>query len=1367
MVPSTQSTPLGATGLGATRQAPPPEVEQPSSPQSAPPPPDWMAVINSTPRHKADAALAGAYAAALTTAAHNLPSPVTGGETIYPIPIDSTFGQWRKHLDALLASDDFKQWAHENRVDLSKTIRIFPPSDATSGWLYAQGTHSAPNDAGAGDSRSARTAPRAFGARFSNGQSLPASWPLILQAAKTLAAGQLSVSVPSPLHSVLDTHAERPARLEELAAFYGEQVPDGHEALTQRANQLRQATTFPLPGASLSTAQFEMRSEVVLEQQQRAFGDIRNNTLLCQRLSTAITPPPTSTRATDLPPSFVDSPETPEQATRREKAWIAQLLESDSFTLEVDPSSWYFQDEQLAPGARVSLKRFITDKGWNVPQTKDDINNLIKSIQRGSLPSLPRGNLTGALGWTAALTPDEKKQLYSHVRFNNLNLPGLGAAHAPFNNNGGAFNYLTQNRQWSSSELNAAHEVVEDILSSPKARELEAALQRQMGVLGDASGSDMTLAAILLGLDTDRALGLSKRNEIAGFDLANKRFYGQPLSQIRQALTDHLAESERTPARMAPVAAYMLLSSAAPELLVKDIPVDVTYGSPTWASLKATVAFIEAKSPGSASLMRFADVVEYGAIEPISEDEHALLNEARRETVIDWALVHGVLPPSPTGRYSDEQLNTAQTTFCEVMSALQTISGDLTAPVPMLKDMALEELGTRYKHVPLELAVITNPQARTNNATNNDLLHTNTGPYSLLDLYIANQAPSPQEQNKWYSLREQVVPGRSVELLHTLPDIKSAHRLAVTEHQRGRERGLSNLTRHLISQLPVGDRAQLEYGKLDIFVEGEVIKHRVPIRSGTLNLDESTPRQAPGKRSLIIRSTLNHNARFYEFCPQQNYVRLRDDLDSGFVPGPQKAWVRERSPDTGGEKYSTTAITEFGTPESDNSKLGATPPPTGELAPASYTSARSQFLGELLARHTLGFVDLEQRVSATGHATRFDDEDEEFETHKEALLASLIVVNPIRNVINGNWLALASDVLFDGVMYVTTAGLGKAASVIKPLNGALAKTGKPFGRRLFAQTPHPPANRLTDNFNQRSPGKTGHHDLADLASRPDIAQGTYRKGLVELSTPATFNKPTGKWYAVDSKTNKAYGKPLEHFTPQGSARLDDALPGPQRSAMSPAQRTLDRALGRDNVIQMGGPMRDLKLIGNEVHTFTDTYKGTKRLNIVAHGVKRNWVDRITGDGTKIVMDNTLYDAPGLATLLRSRGVDPATFDNVRLLVCYSAEGRSRAFGRLFQREINRPVKAFEGTVSLTHGSTSVTDVRNKVRSDVLLSYPQATPADIEQATDILTEGLFNGKATPHIQKNHGQTIRVNIDAGNSAPHYEDLKISYLPRRFTR
>lgn len=1367
MIPSTQSTTPAATVLGARHQATPPDVEQPSSPQSAPPTPDWRALINSTPRYKADAELAGAYAAALTNAAHSLPSPVTGGESIYPIPIDSTFGQWRKHLDSLVASDDFKQWAHDNRVDLSKTIRIFPPSDATPGWIYAQGMPSASNEAGAGDTRSARSGPRAFGARFSDGQSLPASWPLILQAAKTLAAGKISVSVPSALHSSLNTHAERPARLEEVAAFYGEEVPHSHEALTQRANQLKQATTFPLPGAALSTEQFERRSEAVLEQQQRAFGDIRNNNLLCQLLSMAITPPPTSTRAPDMLPSFVDSPETPEQAAQREKTWIAQLLESDSFRLKVDPSSWYFQDEQLAPEASVSLKQFITDKGWSVPQTKDDINNLIRSIQRGSLPSLPRGNLSGALGWAAALTRDEKKQLYSHVRYNNLNLPGLGAAHAPFNNNGGAFNYLTKNRQWSSSELNAPHEIVEEILSSPKARGLEAALQRQMGVIGDASGSDMTLAAILLGLDADRALGLSKRNEIAGFNLANKRFYGQPLSQIKQALTDHLAESERTPARMAPVAAYMLLSSAAPELLVKDIPVDVTYGSPTWASLKATVACIEAKSPGSASLMSFAEVVKYGAIDPISEDDHALLNAAKLETVIDWALVHGVLPPSPTGRYSDEQLNTAQKTFSEVMSALQTISADLTAQAPMLKDMALKELRTRYRNVPFELAVITNPQARTNNATNNDLLHTNTGPYSLLDLYIANQAPSPEEQNKWYSLREQVIPGGSVELLHKLPHIKSAHRLAVTEHQRGRERGLINLTAHLISQLSVGDRAQLEYGKLDVFVEGNVIKHRVPTRSGTLNLDESTPRQEPGKRSLIIRSTLDHNARFYELCPQQNYLKPRNDLDSNFVPGPQTQWVRERAPDTGGDKYSTTAITEFGLPESDNSKLQATTPPTDSVAPASYTSARSQFLGELLAKHTLGFFDLEQRVSATGHTTRFDEEDEEFETNKEALLASLIVVNPIRNVINGDWLALASDILFDGVMYITTAGLGKAASVAKPLNGALQKTGKPFGRHLFAQATHPPVNRLTDNFNKLSPGKTGHYDLADFARRSDIAEGTYKKGLAELSTPATFNKTTGQWYAVDSKTNKAYGKPLEHFTPQASSRIDDALTGTRRNAMTPQQRTLDIGLGRDNVIQMGGPMKELKLIGNEVHTFTDTYKGTKRLNIVAHGVKRNLVDRITGDGTKIIMNNTLYDAPGLARMLRNSGVNPATFDNVRLLVCYSAEGRSRAFGRLFQKEINKPVKAFEGTVSLTHGSTSVTEVRNKVRNDVLLNYPNATPAAIEQATDILTEGLFNGKATPHIQKNHGQTIKVNIAPSNSVPEYEDLKITYLPRRFNR
>ena len=1352
MVSSTQS----ATVSAATYQSPPPDAQQPPSPQSAPQAPDWLELIKSTPRYIADAELAGTYAAALTRAAQDLPLPVTGSEAVYPVPVDSTFGQWRNHLDSLVAGDDFKQWAHANRVDLSRPLRIFPPSDTTPGWIQAYAKPSASGEAGA------RASILALGAQFSDGQSLPASWPLIMQTSKTLAAGNICVSVPSPGRSDPVTHATRPADLKDIAAFYGEQVPHSREALTERANDVKHANTFPLPGAVLSPAQFELRSETALEQQQREWGDVRNNTRLCQLLSTAITPPPASANATDSPPSFIDSPHTSEQAAQHEKTLIAQMLDSDAFKLNVDPTSWYVQDEQLAPEASVSLRRFITDKGWIVPQTKDDINNLIKSIQRGPLPSIPHGNLTGALSWAAALTLDEKKQLYSHIRFNNLKLPDLGASHA-VNNEGGAFTYLTKNRHWTDAELNAPREIVEDILRSPKARTLEAALQRKMGVAGDTDGSDMTLAAILLGLDAPTAHDVSKRNECAGFDLAAPRFYGQPLSHIKQALIPHLAESGRCTARMAPVAAFMLLSSAAPELLVKDIPADVTYGSPAWATLKATVAYIEAKSPGSSSLMSFAEVVKYAAIDPVATEDQALLNAAKLDMVIDWALVHGVLSPSPTGRYSDEQLDTAQKAFSEVMSELQTTPGDITAKVPLLKDQALEELGKRYKNVPFELAVLTTPQARANNVLNNDILHTNTGPYSLLDLYLSGRAPAPQEDNTWYSLREQALPGTTTGLLHHLPDIKSVHRLAVANYQQRRESGLVTLSKHLIAQQPISDRKQLEYGKLEIFIEGTVIKHRVVTKSGAVNLDQSTPSQDPSKRALIIKSTHENKVKFYEFCPQHNYLKARDDLGSAFVPGPQGLWIKAPTPHLAGEKFSNTAITPFSVSQTDSHKLQAITPPADASVPASYNSARSQFLGELLSKHTLGDVELEQLVNASGHTTRFDEEDEEFERNREVLFASMVVVNPIRNVLNGDWLAVASDIVFDGVMYLTTAGLGKVAgAAAKPVNSALKQSGKPFGRRLFTQTPAQPSGGLNANFHKFSPGKTGQYDFSDLARKPDIAQGTYKRGLTEFSTPARFDRTTRKWYAVDPKTNKTYGKPLEDFKPQVSA-----APGTSTPAMTPQQRALDIGLSRDNVIQMGGPMRDLKLIGNEVHTFTDTYKGTNRLNVVAHGIKRNWVERITGDGTKIIMDNTLYDAPGLAKLLRAKGVDLTSADNVRLLVCYSAEGRGKAFGRLFQQEINKPVKAFEGTVSLTHGSTSVTAIRNGVRNEVLRNYPNGTSAVIEQATDLLTEGLFNGKAIPHIQKNHGQTIRINIAPPGLPPIHDDLRITYRPRQFTR
>ena len=160
-------------------------------------------------------------------------------------------------------------------------------------------------------------------------------------------------------------------------------------------------------------------------------------------------------------------------------------------------------------------------------------------------------------------------------------------------------------------------------------------------------------------------------------------------------------------------------------------------------------------------------------------------------------------------------------------------------------------------------------------------------------------------------------------------------------------------------------------------------------------------------------------------------------------------------------------------------------------------------------------------------------------------------------------------------------------------------------------------------------------------------------------------------------------------------------------------------------------------------------------------------DKLKGNGTKVYIDGTLYDAPDLVNLLKGKGVDPSSFDNVRLLVCHSGEGRSNAFARLFQKEIKKPVKAFEGTVSIAHGSTEMTHRRNIVRNEIQKTYPQATQSNVNQAADILVQDKFIGKITQHVEKLHGKKILINIALPDSPAHYQRTTISYRPRHFNR
>lgn len=1300
------------------------------------PTPSWIELVKRSPGYKAESQLAAAYAAELVNAAVD----ASGGKydtPVLPVPGASKFGQWRQHLDDLLAGPDFQQWADFNKIDRSKPIRISPQLGGSQEHITATlkpRSHHYPAQLQV----------------FSPGQGkpMPDSWRLIMQTASTLTGDRSSVVVPAPGQSSPSAHAERPATLSEIAKFYGESFPDTRQQAVDRANELKQEGAFPMPDTSLSSAQLERGSEETLERQQRTLGDINNKNQLFQQLSKALSPAP---EPADTRPLFIAEPQTPEAAERIEKARIKEFLQSNH--VQIDPASWYFQDAQLTPEDNVSIEKFIADSGRKIPETEDEIKILIEHLKHDILLAPPDGNFKGALGWAVPLSLYEQKQVYSHIAYNNLQLPGLGGTHAS-DRTGGAFNYLTKNLHFTSQQLQYPRQILREILASPKARELEAALQKKMGAAEDKDSSDWVLAAMVLGLGSPSWMEPAKRNEVAGYDLADKAFYGKPLQTIRKGLEQHLVSSGRANPDLAPTAAYLL---APPELLVKDIPNYVTYGSPSWFSLKVTAAFIEAKSPGSCANMTFAQVANYGSLEAITDEDEQLLDEVKQDALIDWALMFGVLPASTTGDYSAQQLNAAHSTFSEVMAGLTTISTDLSAPLPLLKDKALELMGKHIKNVDLTAKVITRAADRTSNALNTAPWDVTYGPYSLLDLSLSQNLEDLKDNQAWYSFDQQKVPTAAIQSLSILPDIKDIHKTELADFDRRRTTSLTNLTKHLIAQLPLADRQRLEYGRLEILRRRPIEKFTPTGIGSYTSISYPTPQKSNIEEPLLIKATHQGRTITYEFNPAKNYIR-----PSSINPGLQGEWEEKNTNSVTGFTYQNMIVEPLVDARIGDQDLHARVP--GESAiPYSYNSPRSQFLANLVTRYSYQDCDLKALTAAAHHTTKFDEEDGEHETNTTTLLGVIPFANATRKAIQGDWQEATIGFIFDGVMLMTLV-LPKTVRGLSSVPTQL-RSARTFGGQLFKNARNIPAYASNGPLRNLTRARTGRYELSKFASRADIAEGTYKRGSATLSAPAKLDGKTGKWHAFDPVKNRSYGKPLENYTPH--AQLDDALPGASGGGVTRRERALDTALGRDNVIQMGGKMKDLKLIGKEIYTFADEYKNLKRLNIVAHGVERDWVDKLFASGTQVFIDKKLYSAKDLIKLLRSKGVDPASFDNVRLLVCHSAEGKSRAFGRLFQKEIGKPVKAFEGTVTLNPGSTYMTTQQNIERMNTALAYKGADAKTIDFLADRKVQKDFVNKVIPDIKKNHGATIPINIAEVNQPPVIINGVVNYQPRWFTR
>ena len=883
------------------------------------------------------------------------------------------------------------------------------------------------------------------------------------------------------------------------------------------------------------SAQHNGRNEERLEEQQAQLADIRNRYQAAFDLRHLA--------------NFV------REGTRDE----AEILhESDTRVVHVDHASTY-TPANAGNHNSVSLKQFIKDHGWRLPTTLEQLDNLVNALLTPPPKAAANGNYGGAHAWPVPLDTVSAQQLRADVLLGKIGGIDLNPATS-------VLDYLLDGRPVLPTQTEDPRSLIDRLIASPKGQALGRAIQAQFEARQvKGSVNDWLLAALTLDLSEPQVpAARTAQTRIAGYTLLSAQNSGKTAAVVFNELQTELAKAGKgSSPEQASIQATLMLSSRAPEFLVKDIPQDLRVGTHSWVSFATAVARIEANAPGATATMTYTQVMTQASIAPISDEESRVDFVAQNTALKEWAVVNGL--PYPL---TAPEMTRVRETYAAQISELKNASHASMAEMPTAKEMALEQLKKAMpsvdpKHFE-EKCIRVEPSNRYF-----------PGPYSVLDLYIDGRGLSkaPGSADNWGETGRNLIrkltsglvdlpddgkPGAWVstsnafdindvlQKLKELPRIASTFDAAFSEYSSAVKTATAAHIKHMVSKLPLADRQHFEYGKITVTKEvhhewgGKTVSERNKATEGRLQIK-------------IERDGQIHT---YQLDRLKGEITPRPDLGDFKIGQP---YYKESRPFN--EYKAITPEGQYPDGLTDESS-GATG------IPNSFASARTAYLADAVLQD----MDLTGLKKAAKGQTTFDTE---VPTHEKAAEFGLNLI-PFRSAIvnfqNGKVAQGLGDLSWDVFGFLVGFGTAlKGAKVAATGAAALARVGhqlKIVGRAAIGALN--PVGGLDDLARGVVNGTTRafkasyrgvQHlrtyrsvDLLALAKRPDIAEGTYKaiNGSVDSKALAKFEEATGQWYSVDPRTQHAYGKPLDNFV----AEVPGASPSDSLQAIGSADRVI-------------------------------------------------------------------------------------------------------------------------------------------------------------------------------------------------------------------
>lgn len=799
-----------------------------------------------------------------------------------------------------------------------------------------------------------------------------------------------------------------------------------------------------------------------------------------------------------------------------------------STPLDINPGSSYAEQA----GSSVTLESFITKfLGLPLPSSHFHLTGLYASVTHQSMEH-PLGDLGGALSWPVPLSADEQQRLRT-ITMNQAH--ALGDQPLVMQTKGGVLEFLRYQHPIAAGLQDDPAKILEALLSTPQAQLMGKDLQERMqGVASNTSVTDYLLAAIALQLDPE-SITAPDRNKIAGFDLASNEHWGKPASSVIDGLTKWLSDKGKTTPEMAKVGAYLLLANRAPVYLIKDIPDSVKYGSPAWINLAVAAATIEARTPGKVPNMTFAQVMLEA--EDASLADPNVTQAAQREALIDWGKVNGL--PSHDARYKDDHLYTAAeldtlvSTLDTRRSMMAIAAQDLDEDLPSRQADARAVLKERFPELEgiYEQKSIHISRAERNSLGQITGYRTlDVGPHSLLDIAMMDLSGP----DLVFSSDDKRIP---VEKLNADPHfgVANAFEQAFKEGIEKKKSAVNTYIKHLISQLPVEDRKNFEFGEITFFQN-----HTKTLGTGFFGSSNHAKGEA-----LLVKIKRDDGVE----------AEYKIDFNAGRIEAVDKGTAAAGTHRNANRVYETK---EFKPAQGAELRTPAKTPAEG-LPTDTFASHRVQLIADAFVEH-INFDDDAIKQQARGQTTA-DRNNARADVVNEFLLDLI----PFRSAINSFRAGNIGEGLLDlglDLFGFVTAGVATAGKVVKIAGTAASRVtkglraAKAIGMATFSTLN--PLGGLGDaavggvrmagkglNFVGNKAhkavsavrGATGSYDVLKAVSKEHGTAliGTYTAANRKIDTVAVLKND--KWYHYDPVKNTLYGAPITDFTPLGSPML--------------------------------------------------------------------------------------------------------------------------------------------------------------------------------------------------------------------------------------